>query len=187
MRLFPQTSRYAMSEFFRSLLARHEPPVDQLSNLKAGVGAVVGICAVGWLATVTGLPLLLAPLGATAALLFGQPSSPLAQPVSVMAGYLIGTLVCEAAFILFPGWWLAAAVAVGVTIVLMRGMRVTHPPAGAMPIFGFGDNLHGLELFGVTLIGAVMLIVLALVTHAIPPRRQYPKRPASILAGREAA
>ncbi len=165
-----------MTELLRSLLARHEPSVDQLSNLKAGIGAVVGICAVGWLATVTGLPLLLAPLGATVVLLFGQPSSPLAQPMNVMIGYLIGTIVCEAAFMVFPGWWLAAAVAVGVTVFLMRGLRVTHPPAGAMPIMAFGQDIHGMELFGVTLVGCVILISLALVTHAIPPQREYPKR-----------
>lgn len=176
-----------MQAFLRSLIARHETPVEQLSNIKAGLGAILGICVVGWLATVTGLPLLLAPLGATAALLFGQPSSPLAQPMNVMGGYLLGTVVCEAAFLLFPGWWLAAAVAVGLAIVVMRAARVTHPPAGAMPILGFGEGIHGVELFGVTLVGAVTLIMLALATHAIPPRREYPLRVARRLAGQEAS
>ncbi len=166
-----------MPDLLRTLLIRHEPPVDQIANLKAGAGAIAGICAVGWLAVLTGLPLLLAPLGATAALLFGQPSSPLAQPLNVMAAYLIGTLVCEAAFFAFPGLWLSAAVAVGVTIVLMRGLRVTHPPAGAIPILGFGDQLHGPELFGVMVVGCVVLIALAAVVHAIPPRRPYPRKP----------
>jgi CBS-domain-containing membrane protein len=169
-----------MTEFLRSLLARHEAPVDQIANVKAGIGAVVGISAVGWLAAMTGLPLLLAPMGATAALLFGQPSSPLAQPMNVMGGFLIGTIVCEAAFNAFPGMWVAAAIAVGVTVALMRGLRVTHPPAGAMPILGFGEQLHGVQLFGVTLVSCVILIALALAVHAIPPRRQYPLRTARV-------
>ncbi len=171
-----------MPGHFRNLFVRHEPPVDQIANLKAGIGAVLGLCAVGWLAAMTGLPLLLAPMGATAALLFGQPSSPLAQPLNVMAAYLIGTIVCEAAFFAFPGGWLAAAVAVGVTVVLMRGLRVTHPPAGAIPILGLGERLHGVDLFVVMFVACVVLIVLAAIVHSIPPRRVYPLacRPQSV-------
>ena len=165
-----------MRRFVRILLTRHESPVDAGSNIKAGIGAALGMAFVGYMAMATGLPLLLAPLGATAGLLFGQPSSPLSQPVNIMGGYLIGTIVCEAAFLAFPGDWLAAAVAVGVTIVLMRGLRVTHSPAAALPILGFGRGLHGIELFMVILIGCLVLIALAMVIHNIPPKREYPHR-----------
>lgn len=158
----------------RLLLRRQERPVDALSNIKAGVGALCGMLLVGQLAYVTELPLLLAPLGATAVLLFGQPSSPLAQPINVMGGYLIGTIACEAAFFAFPGQWIAAAAAVAAAIVIMRAVRVTHPPAGAMPILGFGDETHGLVLFGAVLVGSLILVGLALAVHRIPPRRAYP-------------
>jgi len=163
-----------MRRYLQALVTRHETIVDPVSNLKAGIGAVLGMVAVGALAAFTELPLLLALLGATAVLLFGQPSSPLAQPINVMGGYLIGTLICELAFEIFPGAWMAAAIAVGVAIVLMRTLRVTHPPAGAMPILGFGQGSHGVQLFTVVLIGSVILIAIALVVHRIPPRRDYP-------------
>jgi len=166
-----------MYQFLRSFITRHETAVDPVANVKAGLGAVVAISFVGWLATVTGMPLLLAPLGATAAILFGQPSSPLAQPLNVMGGYLIGTIVCEVAFFAFPGIWVAAAIAVGVTVVLMRGMRVTHPPAGALPIMGFGEPVHGAELFTVMFLSCTIIIALSVVVHRIPPRRSYPIDP----------
>jgi CBS-domain-containing membrane protein len=165
-----------MPDFLRALLARHETTVDPVSNLKAGIGAAVGMSMVGALAVLTGLPLLIAPLGSTSVLLFGQPSSPLAQPVNIMGGYLVATLVCEAMFLLFPGVWVATALAVGAAVVLMRALRVTHPPAGAIPIFGYASASHGLTLFAVILIGSIALIALALAVHAIPPRRQYPLR-----------
>lgn len=165
-----------MRRFVRILLTRHEQPVDAGSNVKAGIGAALGMAFVGYLASATGLPLLLAPLGATAVLLFGQPSSPLAQPINVMLGFLVGTIICELAFALFPGDWLAAALALGVTIVTMRALRVTHPPAGAMPILTFGDPIHGLQLFTVVFIGCVVLIALAILVHNIPPKREYPHR-----------
>lgn len=168
--------RTPFATYLRALVARHETPVDLVANLKAGLAAILGMAIVGKLAAMTGLPLLLAPLGATAGLLFGQPTSPLSQPANIMGGYLIGTLVCEAAFLAFPGDWLAAAIAVGVTVVLMRGLRVTHSPAAALPIVGFGRDLHGPELFLVIFVASVVLIVLALIVHRIPPRRQYPLR-----------
>jgi len=165
-----------MRRYFRPFIARHEPPIPLSANLRAGIAAILGMCVVGWLASVTGLPLLFAPLGATAGLLFGQPSSPLSQPVNLMGGYLVGTIVCEIAFSTFPGEWLAAAVAVGVSIVVMRALRVTHPPAAALPILGFNAATHGPLLFLVVFVSNVVLIALALVVHRIPPRRQYPMK-----------
>ncbi|MEO3998232.1 HPP family protein [Mesorhizobium sp. CAU 1732] len=163
-----------MREFLKTLLIRHEPPIAISANLRAGVAAIIGMSLVGAISAWTGLPLLLAPLGATAGLLFGQPSSPLSQPVNVMGGYLVGTIVCEGAFLFFPGEWIAVAAAVGLTIVLMRGLRVTHSPAAALPILGFGEPVHGLELFMVVFLSSVLLIALAFVVHRIPPRRPYP-------------
>lgn len=158
------------------LLTRHEREVDDVANLKAGIAAILGMLAVGYLAYVSGQPLLLAPLGSTSVLLFAQPSSPMAQPINVMMGFLVGAVVCEAVFFLLPGTWLAAAVSVGIAIVLMRSFRVTHPPAGALPILAFGQGLHGVKLFAVVFVGCSILVALALIVHRIPPRRQYPLR-----------
>lgn len=160
------------------LLTRHEREVDGVANLKAGIAAIAGMLAVGYLAYVSGQPLLLAPLGSTSVLLFAQPSSPMAQPINVMMGFLVGAVVCEAVFFLLPGTWLAAAVSVGIAIVLMRAFRVTHPPAGALPILAFGQGLHGVRLFAIVFVGCTLLLALALIVHRIPPRREYPLRSA---------
>ncbi|MBO6718226.1 MAG: HPP family protein [Rhizobiaceae bacterium] len=161
-------------QYVRALTRRRERQIPLSAIAKGGLGAFAGVALVGALATLTGLPLLLAPFAATCALLFGQPSSRLAQPINVMGGYLIATIACDAAFLAFPHAWLAAAVAVGVTVILMRWARVTHPPACAMPILGYDWNVHGLELFMTVFVGAVLLVALALVVHRIPPRRRYP-------------
>lgn len=161
-------------EYLGALTRRHEKRIPFPSIVKGGFGAIAGVAMVGWLASLTGLPLLIAPLGATSAILFGQPTSRLAQPANVMGGYLIACIACDAAFYLFPQAWLAAAVAVGVAVIVMRWARVTHPPACAMPILGYDANFHGFELFLTVFVGAVFLIVLALLVHRIPPRRRYP-------------
>lgn len=169
----PETHR-TVRQYLLALATRRERKIGFGATLKGGLGALAGVAMVGELAVLTGLPLLLAPFAATSALLFAQPSSRLAQPINVLGGYLIATIACDAAFFLFPQAWLAAAAAVGVAVVIMRWARVTHPPACAMPILGYGANFHGIELFSTVLVGAVLLIALALVVHRIPPRRRYP-------------
>lgn len=169
-----EASRFLAAGFLNGLFARHERPVDGASNIKAGIAAILGMLAVGYLAYLTGQPLLLAPLGSTSVLLFAQPSNPLAQPINVMMGFLIGAVVCEAVFFVLPGTWLAAAVSVGLAIILMRAFRVTHPPAGALPIMAFGQGLHGVKLFAIVFVGCTLLLALALIVHRIPPRREYP-------------
>lgn len=143
--------------------------------MKSGLGAIAGIGAVGGLSTLTELPLLIAPLGATAVLLFGQPTSPLAQPINIFGGYLLATIVAVAAVLAFPGVWLAGAVAVGLAIALMLALRVTHPPAGAVPLVALAAPSHSISLFVTILLACISLVSLALVHHRIPPRVQYPR------------
>jgi CBS-domain-containing membrane protein len=166
-----------MRHHIRTFTARHEPAGQLASHMKSGLGAVIGIGAVGGLATLTELPLLIAPLGATAVLLFGQPASPLAQPVNIFGGYLLATIVGVAAAIAFPGIWLVGAVAVGLVIALMLALRVTHPPAGAVPLVALAAPLQSASLFVTILLSCISLVGLALVHHRIPPRMQYPRVP----------
>ncbi|MCG7503924.1 HPP family protein [Mesorhizobium retamae] len=165
-----------MRRHIRHFTARHEPASHPLSHAKSGLGAVIGIGAVGGLATLTDLPLLLAPLGATAVLIFGQPTSPLAQPANVFGGYLLATIVGVAAALTLPGNWTVAALAVGAAIALMSMLRVTHPPAGAVPLIAIAAPLQSASLFGTILIGSISLVGLGVVHHRLPPRLHYPRR-----------
>ena len=92
----------------RTFTTRHEPKGAHKLHVKSGLGAMLGIGAIGGLATLTGLPLLIAPLGATVVLLFGHPGSPLAQPINIFGGYLLATILGVAAALAFPesGGWL---------------------------------------------------------------------------------
>ncbi|BCP54729.1 hypothetical protein K32_33460 [Kaistia sp. 32K] len=148
-----------------------------LSHLKSGLGGALGIGAVGALAVTTHQPFLLAPFGASAVLLFGHPASPLAQPANVIGGYFVATLVTLLVLMLFPGAWVAAAVGVGLVIALMSMLRITHPPAGAIPILAATSTIQGGTLFGVVLGGSIGLVGVASLHHWLPPRHEYPKRP----------
>src|ERR1700754_1265984 len=115
-----------MHRYLKHFTHRHEPKGALHGHLKSGLGAVIGMVTVGGLAVATGIPLLIAPFGATAVLIFGQPKSPLAQPANVIGGYLFAALIGAAAVFLFPGLWWAAAIAVGLAIAGMLALRITH-------------------------------------------------------------
>ena len=164
-----------MRRHIRHFTARHEPSGQFVSHLKSGAGAVMGIGAVGGLSAAIELPLLIAPLGATVVLLFGQPASPLAQPINIFGGYLLATILGVGAALAFPGIWWVAGLAVGLSIAAMLMLRITHPPAGAVPLVALASPLQSMSLFPTILIACVSLVGLALVHHRLPPRVAYPR------------
>ncbi len=107
------------------------PPREQWRIV---AGTALGILLTGvlsqWLAP-AGTAWLIAPVGASAVLVFAIPSSPLAQPWSVVGGNTLSALVGTACAMLVPDASLAAALAVSFAIVAMLLARCLHPPGGA--------------------------------------------------------
>ncbi|KAJ2157226.1 hypothetical protein GGF46_004651 [Coemansia sp. RSA 552] len=95
------------------------------------------------------LPFAIAPAGASAVLIFGVPSSPLAQPRNVIVGHMIAALIGVFMHALFKHspesfHWMPAALAVGISIGLMGLTNCYHPPAGATAFIGgyFGPEIE---------------------------------------------
>ena len=149
--------------------------VPLASHLKSGAGAALGLALVGVLARLTGWPLLIAPLGATVVLLFGHPASPLAQPANVFGGYLLATILGVVAATAFPGLWGVAAVAVGLALAAMLALRITHPPAGAVPLVAMAGPEDSVILFPALLLASISLVALAVLLHRLPPQVSYPR------------
>ncbi|MDD2180073.1 HPP family protein [Acidovorax sp. D2M1] len=164
--------------------------IDGRERLRFVVGAVVGVLLTAWLSrwwaqgTGTG-PWMVASLGASAVLVFGMPSSPLAQPWPVLGGSTLSALVGAVCSALISDKALAGAVAVGLAIALMVPLRCLHPPGGAMALYVVltsGDGWH-LAAFPV-LFNVVLLLVAAVVYNGLTGRRYpHPQR----VAAREAA
>lgn len=164
---------------WKTFFTRHEPSCGSLLvGLKSGAGGMLGMALVGAAAAVTDVPFLIAPFGASAVLLFGHPATPLAQPANVLGGYGVAALVGLALALAFPGAWWAAAMGVGLAIAVMLMVRVSHPPAGAVPILMVLAAGGPFQLLGVVLAGSLALVGVASLYHRIPPRADYPRRPA---------
>lgn len=149
---------------------RHQASVCRACTVKAGIGALIGIGLISMLGEWTHLPLLIAPFGATCALLFLVPESPLSQPANVIGGHLITATIALGADALLPGTWWGIALAVGTGIIAMGLARLVHPPAGANPIIVMYSH-PGLQfIFIPVLLGAIALVGLAVLIHRLPPR-----------------
>ncbi len=112
-----------------------------IEALRSGIGAglALGLLALGlWAAHLqfaaqSGL-MLIAPLGATAFLLFAVPNSPLAQPWPALVGNVASALV--AIWVVKLGLPVSASVAlaVGLAVVVMALARAMHPPGAAVAL-----------------------------------------------------
>lgn len=154
--------------------------------LRGGFGALVGIALASLAArAVPGgpamLPFIVAPMGASAVLLFAAPASPLAQPWSLLVGNTVSTAVGIAAATVVDDVTLAAAVAVAVAIPLMMALRCVHPPGGACALFAavgssaVAEQGYAFALWPVGVNTVVLLVVAALVNNLTG--RPYPHVP----------
>lgn len=103
----------------------------------APLGAFIGILGTAYLSyAILGVnnPWLIAPMGASAVLLFVIPASPLAQPWSVIGGNLIAAILGVTSASLITSPLLASAVAAGSAIAVMMRLRCLHPPSGAVAL-----------------------------------------------------
>ncbi|MFM2301375.1 MAG: hypothetical protein RLZZ84_1111 [Pseudomonadota bacterium] len=115
------------------------PAIGRIGWLRGALGAGLAIALTGLASYLAlrgdpAMPWLLAPMGASAVLIFVLPASPLSQPWPVLGGHLIAALVGMLAHGVSPmlgaAPWLAAALAVGGAIAAMSMARCLHPPAG---------------------------------------------------------
>jgi CBS domain-containing membrane protein len=155
--------------------------VDARERLRAVGGAALGLLITAllcrWAASALGnanAVWLIAPLGASAVLVFAVPASPLAQPWSVIGGNTLSALVgiASANWIPDPAW--AAAIAVGGAIGLMFTARCLHPPGGAAALLAV---LTHTTQFSSALFPAFtnsLLLVLAGVAYNSLTGRRYP-------------
>jgi CBS domain-containing membrane protein len=147
-----------------------------LDRLKAASGAIGGIAITGLLCGLmlgNGLahPLLVAPMGASAVLLFAVPASPLAQPWPVLGGNVISALVGIFVAKAVPDPTIAAALAVGAAIAIMSLLRCLHPPGGAVALSAVlgAKGVAGSYMFALVPVGAntLLLILVAILFHRI--------------------
>ncbi len=145
------------------------------------IGAGLGILVACWLShrLLGGFSgWFIAPMGASAVLLFAVPSSPLAQPWSLIGGNVAGATLGVTCAAWIPDVALASAVAVSLAIGAMFALRCLHPPSGAVALTAVlgGPAITGLGYRFVLWPVAIdsLLLLLAALIFNVAVRRRYP-------------
>lgn len=150
----------------------------------ACLGAFAGIAVVALVGTLVHddawrVSWLVAPMGASAVLLFVVPASPMAQPWPIVGGNVLSAAVGLVVAHLVGDQTLAVALAVALAIGLMSVARCLHPPGGAAaltavlggPAVESTGNLFPLVPVG---LDAVVLVAVGWAFHRLLSGHSYP-------------
>ena len=158
--------------------------VDARERWRAAAGALLGVLFTALLCHAlapahSSAPWLVAPIGASAVLVFAVPASPFAQPWSVVGGNTLSALAGIACVQVFGNAPWAAALAVSLAIAVMFALRCLHPPGGACALLvslgGIADPHFAMQ----PLLLNSLLLVLAGVVYNRLTGRLYPQPPAA--------
>jgi CBS-domain-containing membrane protein len=127
------------------------------------------------------LLMIVGSLGASAVLIYGAIRSPLAQPRNLLGGHVFSAVIGVASYNMFGDRiWLAAAIAVATAVAFMHATKTLHPPGGATALIAVigGDKIHNLgylyAIFPAGL-GALIMLMIALLLNNITKNRKYPE------------
>lgn len=177
-----------MSKRFLNIFIPQATTGNWSDRLRAAVGACIGVLITGLVAWSVaeryGLQavFLIAPMGASAVILFCLPSSPLAQPWSLIGGNTLAALCGVFFYHQFQSYpALAAALAMLFATIGMFALRCLHPPSGAVALTAVlgSPAIHALG-YGYVLwpvLGNSLLLVLAAVVYNNLTGRTYPVLP----------
>ena len=153
--------------------------VDAQERWRVAAGAALGILLTALLGHLfpshaAGSIWLVAPIGASAVLVFGLPASPLAQPWAVVGGNTVSALVGIACVLAFGSSPWVAALAVGLGIATMFALRCLHPPGGASALLVVLTGVHD-PLFALmpVLANSLLLVAVGMAFNNATGRR-YP-------------
>lgn len=161
------------------------PACGRVEVLLGFVGSCLALYGVGLLHTISmhtsGFPLIMAPFGASAVLVFGAFKSPLAQPRNVIGGHVLSAIVGVTVYQLVgDNPVVAVSLAVSSAIALMHITQTLHPPGGATAFVtaAGGPAVHALGYWYVLTpcaIGSAVMVAVALIVNNVPKEHKYPQ------------
>ena len=159
--------------------------IDKSNMFLAWIGSFLGIIAISYfhmdILDDKDLTLVVGSFGASAVLIYGVPNSPLSQPRNLIGGHLLSAIVGVISYKLFSSnLFLATAIAVSTSILIMQLTLTLHPPEGATSLIAVigGEQIHELEFFYILIpvfSGALILFLIAFIVNNIPKNRAYPE------------
>jgi len=161
-----------------------ETIIDTKEHFFTFLGAFFGIGIIGFISSsyfvLNDTLFLIGSFGASSVLIYGIINSPLAQPRNLIGGHVVCAIVGVTVHKLIPNEaWLASALAVSLSIVMMQITKTLHPPGGATALIAnIGSEkiraLGYMYVLSPVLSGVLILFVVALIFNNLTPNRSYP-------------
>jgi len=123
---------------------------------------------------------LIGSFGASSVLIYGAIQSPLAQPRNLVGGHVISAFIGVCIYKLIPDpVWVAAPLAVSLSIIAMQMTKTLHPPGGAtalIAVIGIPKikALGFMYVISPVLSGVLILLLVALIANNLTKNRSYP-------------
>ena len=153
----------------------YQPRFEHHEVLLSLAGGLVAIGALGLISSSSHYPLVAAPFGASTVLLFGYPTSPLAQPRNIVLGNTLAAVVSVACVAVLGSSPLAMGLAVGLAIAVGQQLRCLHPPAGAVALLGVLVKAKAGFVLMPMLAGSLLLVLMAvLFSRLCQSPQRYP-------------
>ena len=148
-----------------------------LKSILAGLFSAITIGALTYLTYKTPFGLfLIASFGSSMVLLYGYPESPFAQPKNIFFGHLLTSAVGVILLNVFPlPIFILIPFAVGIGVMLMIILNVTHPPAGGNPIIVIIGSVSFEYLLTPVITGSIIVIGFGYIINKFIQNKQYPK------------
>ena len=126
--------------------------------LYRAIGAAIAIAIMEGLARLAGEPLSRVPFVTSIVLVMALPGTEGARPRAVIGGHVLSALSGFVALSMLGAGEPAAAVAVGLAVLLMQAARAMHPPAGIGAMLVAAQGLPATWILSPVLAGAVLLV-----------------------------
>ena len=149
-----------------------------------GAGVTIGILAYitfqSFLAGTNYGLWLAASFGSSVVVVFGYPDNEFSQPKNVLFGHLLCALVGIIFVTLFKItqdrtiFFLTIGLAVGLSVMFMMALKITHPPAGGNTIVVMLTQDSFQFLIFPILVGAVTIIVGGIIYNCYILKKKYP-------------
>ena len=123
---------------------------------------------------------LAASFGSSVVVVFGYSDNEFAQPKNVLLGHLLCTLVGIIFVIFFKIsqdrtiFFLAIGLAVGLSVMLMMALKITHPPAGGNTIVVMLTQDSFQFLIFPIMVGAITIIIGGVIYNRFILKKNYP-------------
>ena len=135
----------------------------------------ISIAIIGYLTKSYDNLLIMGSFGASCVLLFGFPKSPFSQPRNVILGHFLSTFIGLAFLHILGNEYWSMALALATAIAVMIATRTVHPPAGSNPLIVFLLAANWDYLIFPSLIGSVILVLVAIFYNNLHKNRAYPQ------------